>query len=88
VIDAAKRAWDERYDAVAAARVWPPVTRCSRVWVHVDMDQFYAAVELKDKPELAGAARGSLAAVYLRLLTRQSVCGGGQQYAVHGQLRR
>jgi hypothetical protein len=24
------------------------------VWVHVDMDQFYAAVELKDRPELEG----------------------------------
>jgi hypothetical protein len=31
-----------------------------RVWVHVDMDQFYAAVELKDRPELEGASRVAL----------------------------
>jgi DNA polymerase kappa len=25
----------------------------SRSWVHVDMDMFFAAVEIKDNPELA-----------------------------------
>jgi hypothetical protein len=60
VIDAAKWAWDERWHpAQLQLRAQPPDTRCSRVWLHVDMDQFYAAVELKDRPELAGAACGA-----------------------------
>ena len=25
----------------------------SRTWIHVDMDMFFAAVEIKDDPELA-----------------------------------
>ena len=28
--------------------------RClNRTWIHVDMDMFYAAVEIRDRPELA-----------------------------------
>lgn len=25
----------------------------SRTWMHIDMDMFYAAVEIRDRPELA-----------------------------------
>ena len=25
----------------------------TRTWVHIDMDMFYAAVEIRDRPELA-----------------------------------
>jgi DNA polymerase kappa len=25
----------------------------SRTWIHIDMDMFYAAVEIRDRPELA-----------------------------------
>ena len=26
----------------------------TRTWVHVDMDMFYAAIEIRDNPELEG----------------------------------
>ena len=26
----------------------------NRTWVHVDMDMFYAAIEIRDNPELEG----------------------------------
>jgi hypothetical protein len=51
------------------------------------MDQFYAAVELKDRPELAGmylrACRRFLSLCIILAIGRQAVCRRRQQHAVH-----
>ena len=39
---------------VVAGMGWPPVAPASRTIVHVDMDAFFAAIEVRERPELVG----------------------------------
>ena len=37
----------------SAANHWDRTRDLTQTWIHVDMDAFYAAVEIRDRPELA-----------------------------------